>query len=279
MDGFNLNLQEMQGYIIEYGIAIISAIIIFIVGKWLARIISNFISKTLSRSKVDPMLVSFVGNISYALLMAFVVIATISKVGIETTSIAAIFAAAGLAIGLALQGSLSNFAAGVMIITFRPFKIGDYVEMAGTAGSINSIHIFTTTLKTPDNKTVIIPNSSVTSGNICNYSSEKTRRIDMVFGCGYGDDIKKAKEVLEKVVNGHKMVLKDPKPTIAVVELGSSSVDFVVRPWVKTEDYWTTRFEITEGVKLAFDKEGISIPFPQQDVHIHQVEAKPKKKK
>ena len=164
-----------------------------------------------------------------------------------------------------------------MIVAFRPFKTGDYIEAAGASGSVCDINIFTTTLKTPDNKTVIVPNASITSDTICNYSAQSTRRLDMVFGCGYGDDLKKAKKVLEKIIKDNSLVLKNPVPVIAVSELGASSVDFVVRPWVNTSDYWVAKWEITEAVKEAFDKEGLSIPFPQRDVHIYEEKAAPKK--
>ena len=260
-----------------YGIQLLTALAIFVIGRWIAKAITGLLRRAMSKAKADDMLVGFLGNIAYGLLLTFVVIAALSQLGIETTSLAAILAAAGLAVGLALQGSLSNFAAGVMIIIFRPFSKGDYVEVAGTAGSVNDINIFTTTLKTPDNKTVIIPNSSVTGGNITNYSAESKRRIDLVFGIGYNDDIKKAKNVLQQIVDSDARVLKDPAPVVAVSELADSSVNFVVRPWVKTADYWDVFFDITETVKESFDKEGISIPFPQQDVYMHDVLALQKK--
>jgi len=265
--------QQWTELALRYGVQLLTAIAIFVIGRWAAKAVTGILRKAMSKAKADEMLVGFLSNIVYGLLLTFIVIAALSQLGIETTSLAAILAAAGLAIGLALQGSLSNFAAGVMIIIFRPFKKGDYVEAAGTAGSVNDINIFTTTLKTPDNKTVIIPNSSVTGGNITNYSAESKRRIDMVFGIGYNDDIKKAKQVLEEIVASDERVLKDPAPVVAVSELADSSVNFVVRPWVKTADFSVVRWDITEKVKESFDKEGISIPFPQQDVHMHDVVA------
>jgi small conductance mechanosensitive channel len=265
-----LNWEVFVGYVTQYGLSIIFALLIFFLGKWIAAHITRLLKHSLTKAKLDPMLVSFLGNLSYALILAFVVVAAISKLGVETTSVAAVFAAAGLAVGLALQGSLSNFAAGVMIVAFRPFRNGDYIEAAGTAGIVHEINIFTTTLKTPDNKTIIIPNASITSSNICNYSAEKTRRIDLVFSCSYTDDLALAKKVLTKVVNSNKLVLKIPESTIAVSELAANSIDFIVRPWVNTNDYWTARFELIEAVKIAFDKEGISIPFPQRDVYLHQ---------
>ena len=265
--------QQWTELALSYGVQLLTAIAIFVIGRWVAKAITGILRKAMRRAKADDMLVGFLGNIAYGLLLTFIVIAALSQLGIETTSLAAILAAAGLAIGLALQGSLSNFAAGVMLIIFRPFGKGDYVEAAGTAGSVHDINIFTTTLKTPDNKTVIIPNSSVTGGNITNYSAESRRRVDLVFGIGYNDDIKKAKKVLEQIVENDERVLKEPAPLVAVSELADSSVNFVVRPWVNTADYWDVYWDITETVKETFDKEGISIPFPQQDVYMHDIAA------
>ena len=256
---------------LTYGTKLLAAIAIFVIGRWVAKGVTGILRKAMRRAKADDMLVGFLGNIVYGLLLTFVVIAALSQIGIETTSLAAILAAAGLAIGLALQGSLSNFAAGVMIIIFRPFGKGDYIEAAGTAGAVHDISIFTTTLKTPDNKTVIIPNSGVTGGNITNYSAEAKRRVDLVVGIGYNDDIKQAKTVLQQIIAADARVLEDPAPVVAVSELADSSVNFVVRPWVKTADYWDVYWDLTEAVKVTFDKEGISIPFPQQDVHMHDV--------
>lgn len=218
----------------------------------------------------DPMLASFVGSIVHILAVAFVVIAALGQLGIQTTSLVAIIGAAGLAVGLALQGSLANFASGVMIIAFRPFKVGDFVEAGGAVGVIEGIQIFSTQLKTGDNKTIIVPNAAITGGSITNYSTKDTRRVDLVFGIGYDDDIKKAKSLLEDIVNSDERVLKDPAPVIAVSELADSSVNFIVRPWVNSADYWGVYWDLTETVKLRFDAEGISIPFPQQDVHMHQ---------
>ena len=256
-------------YISVYGLKIVAAVAIFYIGKFLIKKGTGFARKLMEKANMDKTLVSFLGNIIYALGLTFVVIATLGQLGIQTASLAAIIAAAGLAVGLALQGSLSNLAAGVMIILFRPFKVGDFVEAAGTSGVVEDISIFTTQLKTGDNKTIIVPNSNVTGGTITNYSAKDTRRIDMVFGIGYDDDIKKAKKLLEKIVTSDKRVLKDPAPTIAVAELADSSVNFVVRPWVKSADYWDVKFDLTEAVKLEMDKAGISIPYPQQDVHLH----------
>jgi len=253
-----------------YGLNVLAAIAIFVFGLWFAKIMRRVIGKVMERGNVDATLTRFVGNLSYIALLVFVVLAAVSKLGIQTTSFIAVLGAAGLAIGLALQGSLSNFAAGFLMIIFRPFKVGDYIEAGGTAGTVEEIQIFTTQLKTPDNKTVIIPNSGITAGNIVNYSTKGTRRVDMVFGIGYDDDIDKAKAVLQQIIDADARVLKDPVVTIGLSELADSSVNFVVRPWVKSEDYWSFLFDTTEKVKKRFDEEGIGIPYPQQDVHLYQ---------
>jgi len=207
---------------------------------------------------------------TYIALLVFVVLAALGQLGIQTTSFIAVIGAAGLAIGLALQGSLANFAAGFLMIIFRPFKVGDYIEGAGVAGTVETIQIFTTQLQTPDNKTVIIPNAGLTAGNITNYSAKGTRRVDLVFGIGYGDDIDKARTIMEDILAKDERILKDPAPKIAVVELADSSVNFVVRPWVKSENYWDVYFDTTENIKKSFDAQGISIPFPQRDVHMYE---------
>jgi small conductance mechanosensitive channel len=207
---------------------------------------------------------------AYMGIMALVVISALGQLGVNTTSFAAIIAAAGLAIGFALQGSLGNFAAGIMLIIFRPFKAGDFVEAGGVAGVVEDVQIFATKIRTGDNKEITVPNGAITGSSIVNYSAKPTRRVDMVFGIGYDDDIKRAKEILEQVVTSDQRVLSDPAPTIAVSELADSSVNFVVRPWVNSGDYWPVLFDITENVKLEFDKQSVSIPFPQTDVHVHQ---------
>lgn len=257
----------------QYGLKFVIAIVIFFIGKWLSRLFSNLLKRAMTRAGTEVTLVSFVGSITYMLLLAFTIVAALGHLGIQTASFVAIIGAAGLAIGLALQGSLANFAAGVMLIVFKPFKVGDYVEAGGTAGTVESIMIFSTKLATPDNKTIYVPNGQVYSDVIINYSEKPTRRIDMVFGCGYGDDVEKAKALLEKIVDDDPRVLADPAPTIALSELADSSVNFVVRPWVKAEDYWATRFDLHEQVKLRFDTEGLSIPYPQRDVHVHEIKA------
>lgn len=256
-----------------YWLKVVGAIAILIIGRIVIGILVGVMRRLMKRANVDETLVKFLVNLSRALLMTFVVVAAINQLGVETTSFIAILGAAGLAVGFALQGSLSNFASGVMLIIFRPFKVGDYVEAGGQSGSVEEISIFTTVMKTPDNRKVIVPNGSITSSSITNYSAMDTRRVDLVFGIGYDDDIKKAKETLERLVAEDERILKDPAPNVAVSELADSSVNFVVRPWVKTGDYWGVYFDLTERVKLTFDELGISIPYPQQDVHMHQVAA------
>ena len=263
----------ITGYAIEYGQALIFALAIFVIGKWVASRLTNVLKKGLKKGNMDDTLVSFLGNIVKTILLAFVVIAALSQLGVETTSLAAVIAAAGLAIGLALQGSLANFAAGVMIIAFRPFKKGDFIEAGGVSGVVEEVSIFNTVFKTGDNKKVIVPNSAVGGGAITNYSANDTRRIDFVFGIGYNDDIKLAKETLESILAADSRVLSDPAPTIGVCELADSSVNIACRPWVKTADYWGAYFDIMEAVKVTFDEKGISIPFPQQDVHMHDAAA------
>lgn len=267
---FNNIITNLQAFAALYGLKIIAAIVIFVVGRWVARALRNMIKKMMAKGNVDEILVSFVGNLTYIALLAFVIIAALNQLGIQTTSFIAIIGAAGLAVGLALQGSLANFAAGVLMILFRPFQVGDYIEGAGVAGTVEKAHIFTTQLKTPDNKTIIIPNAKIMGDNITNYSAKDTRRVDMVIGVGYSDDLKKVREILEDILAKDDRILKDPAPTIGVLELGDNSVNFAVRPWVKRDDYWGAYFDVTETVKRRFDEEGISIPYPQRDVHLYE---------
>ncbi len=256
-----------ETYVIPWGINIALALVIFIVGRFIVGMLTSLLRKILKKSKMDSILVEFVASIFKTILLLFVVIAALDRLGVDTTSLIALLGAAGLAVGLALQGSLQNFAAGVMLIIFRPFKAGDFVEAGGVAGVVETISIFSSTFRTGDNREVIIPNGSIYGGTITNYSARETRRVDMVFGIGYDDDIKKAKELLHKVVTSDERVLADPAPVIAVSELADSSVNFVVRPWVKTADYWAVLWDLTEAVKLEFDANGVSIPYPQMDVH------------
>ena len=261
-------LAQAQELLTVYGLKVIAALAIFVIGKIIAGMVKNGIARGMTKAKSDPILISFTTNMIYAALLAFVIIASLGQLGIQTTSFIAILGAAGLAIGLALQGSLSNFAAGVLMIIFRPFKQGDFIEGAGVSGVVEEVHIFNTIMRTGDNKTVIIPNGNLMNGNIVNYSTKPTRRLDFVFGIGYDDDLRKAKKVLEEILNSDERILKEPAITIGLLELAESSVNIAVRPWVKSSDYWPVHFDITERVKLRFDEEGISFPFPQQDVHI-----------
>ncbi|MCK4233216.1 mechanosensitive ion channel [candidate division WOR-3 bacterium] len=261
---------KLWEFLAIYGLKIIVAIIVFIVGRWLAKLLRGITQKVMTKKKLDPTIVSFAANFIYVLLLMFVILAALGQLGIQTTSLIAVIGAAGLAVGLALQGSLANFAAGFLMIIFRPFKVGDYIEGAGVAGTVEEIQIFTTQLKTPDNKIIIIPNAKLTADNITNYSTKETRRVDLLVCIGYGDDIDNAKKVIAGLLAEDERILKDPPPTIGVVELADSSVNFVVRPWVKSADYWNVHFDVTENIKKRFDAEGISIPFPQQDVHLYE---------
>jgi len=267
-----MDLEKYSQTIIDltgtYALKLIAAVLILLIGKWISRKISNLLVKVLEKNNVDVTLVGFLSNITYYALMIGVVIAAAGQLGINTTSFLTIVGAAGLAVGLALKDSLSNFAAGVMLILFRPFRVGDVVNAGGMTGKVEKITIFNTILNTPDNQRLIIPNGSVTSGVITNITANPTRRVDLVIGIGYDDDIKKAKQTLDQIVTADQRILQDPSPTIAVSELADSSVNFVVRPWVKTEDYWNVYFDLTEEIKLVFDQEGINIPYPQQDVHL-----------
>ena len=266
------SIEMLQELAMLYGVQLILALAIFIVGKWVVKRIASIVQRILAKNNVDPAIEHFVSSLVSWTLLFFVVIASLVQLGIQTASFVAILGAAGLAVGLALQGSLANFAAGVLILIFRPFKVGDFIEVAGVSGVVQKIQIFTTELHSPDNKKIIVPNGGVISGNITNYSANETRRVDMVFGIGYSDDIDAAKAVLQSVVASEPRVLGVPAPTIAVVELADSSVNLVCRPWVNTADYWDVYFNITEAAKKALDAQGISIPFPQRDIHIHNAD-------
>ena len=263
-------LTQVKEILAIYGIRIIAALAIFVIGRWVSKGLRNLVRRIMTRSKMDQTLVSFACNLSYVAMLAFVIIAALSKLGIETTSIIAIMGASALAIGLALKGSLSNFAAGVMMIIFRPFKVGDYIEGGGTAGTVEEIQIFTTQLKSADNKTIIVPNARMLDNNIVNYSTKATRRVDMTFGIGYDDDIDKARAVIREIIDGDERVLKDKAIMVAVSALADSSVNFTVRVWTKSSDYWGFFFDTTEAVKKRFDAESIGIPYPQQDVHLYE---------
>ena len=260
--------DKIIDFLTTYGLKIIGAIIILIVGYWLAKIIARLLGKAMIKAKIEPTLTSFVQHLCEITILVFVVLAALQKLGVQTTNFAVIVGAAGLAIGFALQGSLSNFAAGVMLVIFKPFKVGDFIEAAGKSGTVKEIQIFNTILNSPDNVRIIIPNGQVTGSNIMNYTVNGTRRIDLVIGVSYEDDLKKTQQVIEKIISGDNRILKEPAYTVAVSELADSSVNFVVRPWVKAGDYWAVRFDLIEKIKLALDQNGITIPFPQRDVHI-----------
>ena len=258
---------------IDWGIQIGIAIAIFIIGKIIARMISSLIEKAMRRAGSDELLVDFIGNISYAVLIVAVVLAAIDSLGVNVTSLMAIVAAAGLAIGLALRDSLSNFASGVMIIIFRPFKAGDFITAGGVSGIVDEIDLFATLMHTGDNQRIIVPNASIMGGTITNTSALPTRRVDLVFGISYDDNIGQARDIMMAIMEADERVLKDPAPAIAVGELANSSVNLNVRPWVNSADYWALRADLLENIKVKFDEVGISIPYPQQDVHMHEVRA------
>ena len=269
--------KELMSYLIEVGssigLSLILALAILVIGRQIVKILIRVITVALEKSKTEETVRVFVTNLLNTLLMIVVFIAAINQLGIETTSIIAILGAAGLAIGLALQGSLANFAAGILIVVYRPYKVGDYIEAGSHAGTVNDIQIFSTVLTTPDNKIVVVPNGSIMNGSIVNYSGQKTRRIDIIASCSYEDDIDKVKLVLEDIIKNESRILKDPKPQIAVSELADSSVNFIVRPWVNSSDVLSVKYSLLEQIKKRFDKEGFSIPYPQTDVHIHNKEA------
>ncbi len=264
-------MQMAQTLVTEWGLKLVYALAIFVIGRWLAGMLVGVAERGMTRSKLDATLIGFLKNIVFAVLMVFVVLAALNQLGIQTASFIAILGAAGLAIGLALQGSLSNFAAGVMLIMFRPFKVGDYIEAGGTAGTVEEIMLFNTRFRTPDNREIWVPNDAIVKGNIVNSSARDTRRVDMLLGVGYGDDLKKARAVIEEVLAADSRVLAEPAAVVAVSELAESSINFIVRPWVAASDYWTFKWDFTETIKTRFDAEGISIPFPQRDVHLHEV--------
>ncbi|WP_319542683.1 mechanosensitive ion channel domain-containing protein [uncultured Pseudodesulfovibrio sp.] len=259
-------------YATTYGVKLIVALIIFIVGRIIARYLANLTRKVMLKAKMDETLGTFLRNIIYYALLAAVIIAALGQAGINVTSFLAVLGAAGLAVGLALKDSLSNFAAGVILIMMNFFKKGDYITAGGESGTVKAISIFNTVLTTPDNKIITVPNSAILGGTITNVTANPTRRVDLVMGIGYGDDVLKAKATLQKILADEPRVLAEPAPQVEVYELADSSVNFVVRPWCKTEDYWGVYFAVTEKVKIVFDQEGISIPYPQQDVHMYTVD-------
>ena len=266
MDELLLKLYE---YLTIYGLKVLAAIIILIVGRIASKLISSGVEKAMIKARVDKTLAGFTRGLSNILLMVVVIIAALSRLGVDTKSFITILGAAGLAVGFALQGSLSNFAAGIMLITFKPFKVGDFVEAGGQKGVVREIHIFNTMLDSPDNVRVIIPNGQVTGGNILNYTVNGTRRVDLVIGVSYEDDLQKAEIVMKGILAEDKRVLPEPESVVAVSELGDSSVNFVVRPWVRAADYWDVYFDLTAKIKTTLDENGISIPYPQRVVHLN----------
>jgi small conductance mechanosensitive channel len=252
----------------DFALNLLAAILIFVIGRWLSKLISTIIARVMTKAKVERLLVTFVQHLSYFALLAFVIIAALDRVGIKLTAAIAVLGAAALAIAFALQGSLSNFAAGILMVIFKPFKVGDFVELAGVQGTVQEIQVLTTVINSLDNTRIIIPNAQVTSSTIHNFTANGSRRVDIKIGISYGDDLKKAKQVIEEVLAADEKILKNPAPTVAVYELGDSSVNFAVRPWVKPTDYWDVYFDVTANVKLALENNGLTIPFPQRDIHI-----------
>jgi len=271
----DINLEQINQYIdsyaIPWGIRVVMALLVFYLGRMIARMIIRLLKKLMQKSSVDEMLVKFLADMAYALLLVAIVIASLDQLGVNTTSLLAILGAAGLAIGLALKDSLSNFAAGVMLIMFRPFKVGDFIEAGGTSGTVDTVNIFNTVLKTGDNREITIPNSGIYSGMITNYSARATRRIDLVIGIGYDDDLNKARELITAAIAGDERILQDPEPAVSLADLADSSVNINVRPWVNASDYWGVRSALLENIKSAFDNNGVSFPYPQQDVHMYEV--------
>lgn len=263
-------ITQLEFYASQYGLNLLFAILILVVGLWLAKVLAKSLLNTLNKRNVDPTLSKFVTALTRIALITFVILAAINRVGIQTTSFVAVLGAAAFAVGFALQGSLSNFASGVMLIIFRPIKVGDFIEGAGQSGTVEEVGIFVTVLITPDNKVIYIPNSKLMGDSIINYSVKDKRRVDMVFGISYSDDIDKAKNVINQIISNDPRILKEPAPQIVVSALADSSVNFNVRPWVNATDYWGVYFDITEAVKKSFDDHKLSIPFPQRDVYIHQ---------
>lgn len=266
-------LEMLRTTGLEFGINLVTAIAIFYIGKIVVGLLTRSLRKVMQAQEIDKTLESFVCNLARMVLLTFVIIASVSALGIQTTSFIAVIGAAGLAIGLALQGSLSNFASGVLIVLFRPYKVGDWVEAAGVAGTIVEVQILTTVFKTGDNKSIIVPNGQIMNSIIINYSANDQRRVDMVVGVSYDDDLDKVRATLEDLIAADDRILDDPACTIAVAELADSSVNFIVRPWVKSGDYSGVKFDLTEAIKKRFDKEGITFPFPQQDVHLYSATA------
>ena len=266
-------LEQGKDFLLQYGPSLLAAIAIFYIGKWASKWAKRLVARAMTRAEVDPMIVSFTSSMIYIGLMVFVVIAALGELGIQTTSFIAVLGAAGLAVGLALQGSLANFAAGFLLIIFRPFKVGDVIEAAGVTGKVDEIQIFTTTLRTPDNKTIIVPNGKLGNDNIINYSTQETRRVDITVGVGYDSDLKQVREVLQGIIAADERILEEPEPLIVVGELADSSINFFVRVWVNSADYWNVFFDANEAIKTKLDEAGINIPYPTMDVNLRKADA------
>jgi small conductance mechanosensitive channel len=271
----NSLIDSIQVLGIEFGVKLMTAILIFVLGRWAVNLVVSGVRSALTKIEMEDTLEKFLCNILNAVLMVVILIASIGALGVQTTSLLAILGAAGLAIGLALQGSLSNFASGVLIVAFQPYKVGDFIVGGGESGTVEEVQIFTTVLRTPDNKKIIVPNSQIMDGTITNFSAHKTRRVDLVISCGYGDDLDKVYRVLNDIIEKHPLILKNPSTSIDLNTLADSSVNFNVRPWCNSGDYWAVYNQITEQVKRRFDQEGISIPFPQRDLHIYNHSPEP----
>ena len=269
MENLNNYTNAAMSLIFLHGPKLLGALLVLILGLWVIKLLTKMVNRTMERSSIDDSLRPFFKSLVGILLKVLLVISVLGMLGIEMTSFIAILGAAGLAVGLALSGTLQNFAGGVMILIFKPFKVGDVIDAQGYVGSVNQIQIFNTILKTPDNKTIIIPNGGLSTSSLTNYSTEDTRRVDWTFGIGYGDKFENAKAVLLELINNDPKILHEPAPFIALSELADSSVNIVVRVWVKSADYWDVYFRMNEKVYVTFDKENLSIPFPQMDVHVH----------
>lgn len=264
----NTDWQQMA---LDWGLKLVVALAIFFVGRWIARTLTHTLRKVMTLRELEATLIAFLGNLVYAILLVVVIVAALDSLGMPVTSLLAVLGAAGLAIGLALKDSLGNFAAGVMLVMFRPFTKGDFVEVAGISGTVQEVRIFSTYMLTPDNKLIVVPNGQIGAEAITNYTRMDQRRVDFIFGVGYDDDLKTARSVLENICKEHPLVLDEPATNIFVKELGASSVDFAVRPWCKTEDYWTVWGDLLETGKTELEAAGCNIPYPQTDVHLHQV--------
>lgn len=275
MDRFNQLLQSefVTTQLIPWIISLVVALLIFFIGRWIAGKLVSISKRMMARGGMDSMLSNFLGSILYGLLIVVVIIAALNHLGIQTTSLLVVLSAAGLAVGLALKDSLGNFSSGVMLIIFRPFREGDYVEAGGVSGTVENVGIFATTMLTPDNREIIVPNSQIYGGTITNITARETRRLDLVIGISYDDDIRRARELIMEIISQDERILKEPAPVVNVAALGESSIDLNVRPWVRKGDYWTVRPELLETIKTRFDANGISIPFPQRDVHLHEVKS------